>query len=554
MTRTFARDDEGQALVIVGLAMVVLMGGLVLAVDWGHGLVARRVAQNEADAASLAAGRLLATTFVDASAPFGVSPQEVWRTACVAAIRNVSAAAVRRDRTLSVWFSADPATTPFSVGGTSTWTGVPPAPSDDCTQVPVSGPTDVDGGTVFVRVVSSADYDSLFGVVTRQPITAAASARVRLTAGAAIRQLRLPAVAPGGRTVGPPGVGLSGFSTAPNVALWPIVVQYRNWTAAAPSGQLSLLEPSGNPGNTDANFFASLTHFSAHEAQPQVHQLITETDYTASSLAQHGHPSTQRLPNSGPDRVIACGSTDWDTNGAWNSQPNLVFVAECDVPKWFNYGFRGSLSVSTNWTPSANPNGWGDPATGAGFEGSPDPMETPDPFPGARSSCAALTTWPFLTVPSCPDSASSANIGDWVETVRRADVDERVVRDRILSFIARYGRDVSGDRAVVVNVFLWDCAEQYVPGDQWQPITPGSGGSDCSNIDGADLARVDRVHLFAAVPMTIFESDVWPGGSARITARLGSVFGDAGDCIWYATTAPCRLNPLMNSAFLVPDE
>jgi len=60
----FQTDDGGQALIIVGLAMVVLLAALALGLDWGYGLTQRRVMQNAADAASLAAGKQLAVSVI----------------------------------------------------------------------------------------------------------------------------------------------------------------------------------------------------------------------------------------------------------------------------------------------------------------------------------------------------------------------------------------------------------------------------------------------------------------------------------------------------------
>jgi len=72
MGGVFVRADEGQALVVAGLAMVVLMGALAFAVDWGYGFSVHRLAQNQADAAALAAGRLLASSYVGGNPAFGV--------------------------------------------------------------------------------------------------------------------------------------------------------------------------------------------------------------------------------------------------------------------------------------------------------------------------------------------------------------------------------------------------------------------------------------------------------------------------------------------------
>jgi hypothetical protein len=62
------------------------------------------------------------------------------------------------------------------------------------------------------------------------------------------------------------------------------------------------------------------------------------------------------------------------------------------------------------------------------------------------------------------------------------------------------------------------------------------------------------VHLFTAAPITIRESDIHFSGSSRVDATWGGIFSDAGDCGVEPTPLGCGLNPLTNSAFLVPDE
>src|SRR6266851_5884010 len=61
---SFPRREEGQALVVVALAAVVLMAALALALDSGYGLTQRRAMQNAADAGALAAARLIAGNVV----------------------------------------------------------------------------------------------------------------------------------------------------------------------------------------------------------------------------------------------------------------------------------------------------------------------------------------------------------------------------------------------------------------------------------------------------------------------------------------------------------
>jgi hypothetical protein len=524
MTDTFVRSDEGQALVVVGVALAVLMGTLVLTVDWGYGLAMRRAAQNQADAATLAAGRLLATSYSGPGPAFAVSQEDVWNAACEARQTNTPAGPVRVDRRLEVSF--------LDGGGSSLSSFA--SRSEVCT---LTGITDVPIGTIFVRVRSEAAYTSLFAVVTRQSIQTAASARARLSAGVTVRQLRLPTGVP--FPVGAPGVGLSGESTAPNVAIWPIVRRYNpaDWSATAPR-TFQLI----GPGALATSYFVSLSHFSPHEADHgrEVHQLITESDYTGSPNPHHGHTSVPPMVSSIP----GCpGGTTWNSNGS----ANLDVSRTCDIPNWFYYGYRGSLAVGTDWASST----WASfSAYGSGQE-APAPLPPAPLAPGTRSSCSVLTSYPYFSAPSC----SAPTLGDWVETV--TGVDTTTVANQVLSFITRYGRDVlatggGSEKAVVVNLFLWDCGESFTP----VPLDPranwnlnGAGG-DCSTASGA----ADRVHLFTAVPLTIRESDVLISASSHVTARWGGIFGDPGNCVVEPTPPGCGLNPLINSAFLVPDE
>ena len=74
MNADVVRREEGQALVIVALAMFVLIGSIALSVDWGHSLLTRRGAQNEADAAALGAGRYLVSSHSWVDPPLSMCP------------------------------------------------------------------------------------------------------------------------------------------------------------------------------------------------------------------------------------------------------------------------------------------------------------------------------------------------------------------------------------------------------------------------------------------------------------------------------------------------
>lgn len=531
MTETFVRAEDGQALVVVGFAIAVVVGALVLTADWGYGLSMRRAAQNQADAAALAAGRLLATSYAGSGPIFSITQEDAWNAACEARRANTPSGPVRVDRSLQITF--------LDGGGTAL--AAPFASTDETCAL--TGATGIPAGTLLVRVRSEASYQSLFAVVTRQTIVTAASARARLTAGVTARQLRLPT---GGTfPTGSPGVGLSGEATAPNAAVWPIVRRYdrTEWAASAPRS-FRLLGPSA-PSTT---LFITLSHFSPHEAAApanrQVHQLVTESDVTASSHVHHrdpsGIPPWQVNTASG-----ACGAT-WETTGV----ADLSTTALCDVPNWFYYGYRGSLGIGTDWTTTGS---W------QAFESYGSGQESPDPLPpdpsatGVRSSCTILTDYPYFGAPSCLPGGYKR--GDWVETV--SGVDTNLAASQMQSFVLRYGRDVprSGggvEKAVVVNLFLWDCGESYVvespdTRNNWDLV---DSGGDCSTASGT----FDRVHLFSVAPITIRESDVHVSGSSRVDATWGGIFGDPGACAAEPTPSGCGLNPLINSAFLVPDE
>jgi Flp pilus assembly protein TadG len=517
MIASFAQAEEGQALVVVGLAMVVLMGALVMTVDWGYGLAMRRAAQNQADAAALAAGRLLATSYDGPGPSFDVTIEDVWNAACDARSGNTPSAPVGMSRTLTVAF-LDSSASPLGSAFSST--------SEACTLSPT---TDVPVGTSFVQVRSGAAYTSLFAVIT-QTIQTAASARARLVAGASVRPLVLPVAVT--FPVGTPGVGLSGLSTAPNAALWPIVRRYDPAEWSGVGGTFRLIAPSMPVGT----YFVSLGHYSRHEASAgrgSVHQVVTESDFTGTGLSSHhGHLPTPLLTSA----VGGCPGGLWNTNGAPGQDP-----ADCDVPNWFYYGYRGSLSVGTDWAHSS----WN--AFSTYSNGQEPPSALP---PASRSRCNVWTAYPYLRAPSCdPLDPSAQTRGDWPETV--TGVDEQLVANQILAFIDRYGRDVGGQKAVVVNLFLWDCGEAFNPDspdvrENWD-LDASSG--DCSTSSGA----FGRVHLLTAVPVTVFESDVNPS-LRQVDAHWGGIFGDAGRCAATPLPSGCDLNPFINSAFLVPDE
>jgi hypothetical protein len=274
--------------------------------------------------------------------------------------------------------------------------------------------------------------------------------------------------------------------------------------------------------------------------------VITESDYTGTDNGHHGHATSGRLPAA----AGSCGGGPlWDTNG----MVGLAEAASCDVPNWFRYGYRGSLSLGTNWDPpSPAPDSW------AGFKGAPSTVETPDYIPTSRASCDEAPS--YFPMPSCVGDPQL--IGDWVETVP-GDMTP-VMAEGMRDFIQDYGRPAPNGRgqAVVVHIFLWDCAESFRASDpvgaRWTHLgrTADEDDDNCRVTRKDTRTRsVDRVHLVSVVPVTVYLNDVITSGSAvTVYAYWGDVFGDAGACALTTPPAGCGLNPLINSAFLVPDD
>ena len=75
----FRSGEQGQALVVIALALVVLIAALSFGIDWGYAMAQRRVMQNAADAAALGAGKFVATSVVELNgAPaFSVTQQAI---------------------------------------------------------------------------------------------------------------------------------------------------------------------------------------------------------------------------------------------------------------------------------------------------------------------------------------------------------------------------------------------------------------------------------------------------------------------------------------------
>ncbi|HEY6202139.1 MAG TPA: pilus assembly protein TadG-related protein [Candidatus Limnocylindria bacterium] len=554
-TTAFSRADEGQVLVIVALAMVVLMGALALALDWGYGYVQRRGTQNAVDSATLAAARHVASTFkvVGAVPAFDATIEEV--------CDDVAARTATLSGTTEISFFSDP-TAP------GTWTTVGTSGCAAGSGVPV--PND----TSFVRIRSMSSFRSL----TQQTITIAASARARLSGSAgcgnadcaALRPIELPSTTP---PPSGPRQGLSGYTTEPNVAIWPIALHLNMSDFGGPPCGLYCSALSG-PGRRTiwpldpygpAGFrgLLTFTHFSPRESDAgsrSVHQFNTESDYTGTTddgiRNAHDHNDAAVYPKAQMPNADsrACGAApSWDTLG----RPSLASADTigCDLPNWFHYGYRGSIGLSTDWSGSFN----GLPGAG---------VDRPEQLPVSRSSCDRSIVLPR---PSCTGAPNQ--IGDWIETVP-GDLTP-VIADQMLAFVRRYGRVVPNSstpvsaspgaplfgKAVTVYLPLWDCAENFDPSqaapDRWQLIIQGRKGDpdepDCSTLKKIRSTTVDRVHIAAVVPFAFYEGLI-TSSPVSVQAYWGDAFGDAGICTTDPLAPGCVLNEFMNSAFLVPDE
>ncbi|MGH2500014.1 MAG: hypothetical protein ACRDF0_08010 [Candidatus Limnocylindria bacterium] len=580
--RAFARADGGQALIIVAAAMATLIAALALGIEWGHSLTMRRISQNEADSTGSQVGKYLATSVKERG--FTVNRREVW---CHARdYLRASGALTRTGATvvLSVAYSRDnrdwERETRANIAGSSCGSG-----------------GDIDDDTQYVRVRVEATYTSLIAGVVRGKLTAGSSAHLKL-AGSEILK---PLAATGGHGCGPggdpppcpAGIGLAGDPAGPH--LWPLA---RHWDdfddLDDPCGQFCDPNDDGNrpvrfwPPPSDQVFggfkgLVDLSHESLRHAD-QTHQLATQADYSGSP-----HGGTAPVANA----VASCGAT-FDTKGSGPvyGQSNSL---GCNVPNWFHHGYQGGVGLGTNWADA----GWN------GFLGIGTATETerPSPLPASRESCDRPG---YLAAPSC--DADLSLIGDWAETAP-GDMTAEMVAG-MQDFIDRSGRevrysstligswapsDVRGrpfGKAVVVHVFLWDCAELYTAdaprGERWE-LLEGSGG-DCSRVNSGSRFPGDveealgnlcdrlpepakppfcddlddggegdgqspgRVHLFAAVPFTFYEGLVtMSGGQPWVRAYWGDVFKAPGAC----EVDPSRclpLNPLANTAFLVAEE
>ncbi len=508
MRTRWHREDAAQSMILVALAIVVLLGAVALAVDWGYGLTQRRVMQTSSDAAALAVGRYLATSVVemDGQPVFTVTEAGACDIAMKFVGANWSFAPSDGDLRFTLQFGT---TAPI------VWTDVDT--SADCA---LASATAVPADAVYVRVTTAVTYRSLVaGVLGFPTTTAAASARAFVF-----------------------GTGVP--TTAP---VWPMVRHYDKSdfdikTRCAPLDcDPTTVTPTTfwSPNEEDvvyANGFKGMVDLSrdspihAKSDGSLVPQFITGWD-------ESGSPSGTPPTEVKTDMSGNCPS-GWDTKGGEDPQNA---DKQCSIPNWFYYSFQGELSLKSTWPMPLSPG-----------------REQPSYLTGRPSICGADHPHPS---PSCDNFA----LGDWLETaggnVGSGESSRMLERIRDQGFVGPFSdRPVDPKKpggakfgkALVVLIYLWDCAETFTPtqpdGQQWDLI-PGAAG-DCSRVSKND--KPDRVHLFTAAPFTFYEGLV---SSQVIQGYWGGMFGDARDCEEWVDGVPvCMLNPLANSAILVADD
>ncbi len=515
-------------MIVVGLAMVVLLGALALGLDWGYGLTQRRVMQNAADGASLAAGKQLAVSVIaipgagnSTNYVFSTTQESVYCKAKSIADANLSfgAAAI----TLGLEFG-----TVSNPGNPATWD--PPtwrtfAGSTSC-PASTTVTTQVDPSTRFVRVTSAESYASIYGSVAGSAtLTAAASARTRLTG--------TPIPTQAGPT-------------------WPMVRHYDPTDFANDCTQGSTCsDPTRAAPKTFWSASDNWTVYGNFKGATDLSKYSTYYPYAPGS----GTNIQQLLAN--PDTGTKLDKAGGSCAPTWNATGNATpsnHDNTCDIPNWFYYPFGGTLGLDTPWGTAGKPLPLGQSATVA---------------LGNRPSICPVPS--FITAPSC--GTGKDKLGDWVE-VAGGDIGSNfgaLMRQRIDDFGTI--NDYSGlpypnrnqncvdpglptesncyGKALTVEVYLWDCAEDF-NGGTWALIGRTRNASDCADLGNTgnkilgtnNTGDVGRVHLFAIAPFTFYRSLV---NNSSIQGFWGGTFGNASSC------PSCTLNPFANSAFLVGD-
>lgn len=510
--RPFWRDEGGQSLIVVAGAFALLLGAVAFSVDQGYALAQRRFMSNASQAGALAAGKMLAKSVVatDQGTIFGATEEDLYGRACDYVQDNLGSPVARSTYSATMQF--------ITLDGTVTGTISRSFTSSFC-NTPTTATT-VDPDVRDVRVTITVSYPTLFASIIGSPdLDVSGIARVRVA-----------------------GVPFSGGTGA----TWPIVRHYN------PTDFESDCDPPCNPSNADPFTFwgnESWGEFKSVIAMTResgrssgVMQMLEAWDQTGSPEAD---PPTSKKTAVGSFQQ--CTGSLFDTRGYSRAESggseNTWKDAQhkCDTYEWLYYGFGGSVSLSRDWSTP--------PAGG----------EAPAPT-GLGSRAFACTDVPtYMNTPSCDDDG----IGDWVETVFGNWGSN--VQDQLKAAIQDFGatnewseletkNGTPYGKALTVNVFLWDCAEEFdsgqPAGSQWT-LVQNTINPDCS--DPAQIpqsADVSRVHVFTVVPFTFYEGLV---SASKIEGYWGGAFGDS-DAGFTSCQSGCDLNPFSNTAFLVADQ
>ena len=543
-----ARDERGQATIVIALALVVLLLAVALGADWGYALTQRRIMQNAADSAALAGAKVLATSVIgqkqgNATVPvYSAYRETVYCRARQIMLSNDSFRPTDVSPTIVVQLASSP-TGPFDT------LSAPPSPGCPSSGAPATG-TLAAPSVRYVRVATTIQYKSFFGGLSgQQQITASASALARVTG---------TPVPTNGKTwpmlrhYNPADfqTDCSGGCTPANAT--PVTFWDSNDPDMVYNSFMGLLDLARYSPNTLRNAGNGTTCGNAATVDC-VPQLIERWDDSGDRWSGSG--SANRFGGSACSPPAGTGR--WYTDGNENAQS---YDKDCSIPNWFYALFEGKLSLTSNHSGIVH--------GGAEYREAPNQGA---PLPTTRSSCT-VSRPPGLEMPSCADGS----LGDWVEAAQTGNVGNNISTP-LQAYIDDFGVgcDLSdtfcnqhvGNGAgaplygkhVVILVYLWDCAETFrpanAPGDQWALSRPKTG-SDCSTMaQGNDLNTqdsIDRVHLVSVAPFTFYRGLV---DSNSIKGFWGGLLADPGVCQSDPSAPGCSgLGVFANGVFLVPED
>ena len=466
----FARHDEGQALVLIAIGMTVALLAAAIAIDWTYGLAQRRVMQNAADAAVLAAGRYLAqsVTYHSGTTSFTASAEGVYCEAERFLEANPPASG-----------SAD---LTVELGSGTTWT---PAPPSAC---PPTTTTAVPADTIYVRVTATTTVATraarVFGVTT---VPAGATARARLSGTPPVALPSLPLVQEFAPALYDCGGCLPG-SPSP-VTIWSI-----------------------NDDSSTQHGFKGLVDFSRYSSRhdpQQVEQLVTGWD-------RSGSPEAGTSPK--PDRSGHCGGW-WNTKGG--EDPNQQ-NRQCSGTNWQYYFFQGALSTTTSWSHPHSP-GQIVPSNLPPSRSVCAPGVRPPLAPSCEPGQGRVGDW-VETITSGGSNDITGSLSDVLSDRGVMIIDPKAATPLSNTTVqSGPNRGRLHGKAIRIVLYLWDCAEVY-SGGQWSLI---QSNGDCSRAFAPGDPTPDRVHLFTIASYTVYQGLV---SSNTVQGYFGGVLTDPTAC------------------------